>query len=173
MAAVAGGRRQHVFNPPQAGRLSLLVWCVLGIVLVAGTFFALQPTRLTASLGDTDDATRLVEVRELIDGRSWFDNTLPRLGGDQALRLALVAPDRPAPRWAFDDVRRVMPQAAAELAVRIAWPLTVLLALLYLLGREAEMRGGRLAALLASRSPPPASPPSCSFCRAASIITTR
>jgi len=148
MAAVAGGRRQHVFNPPQAGRLSLLVWCVLGIVLVAGTFFALQPTRLTASLGDTDDATRLVEVRELIDGRSWFDNTLPRLGGDQALHShwsRLIDLPLAGLLTTFD---RVMPQAAAELAVRIVWPLTLLLALLYLLGREAEMRGGRLAALL-------------------------
>ena len=32
--------------------------------------------------------------------------------------------------------------------MRIVWPLTLLLALLYLLGRETEMRGGRNAALL-------------------------
>ena len=117
---------------------------MLGIVLVAVRSSRCSRHRPTASLGDTDDATRLVEVRELIDGASWFDNTLPRLGGDQALHShwsRLIDLPLAGLLSAFD---RVMPQPAAELAVRIVWPLTLLLALLYLLGREAEMRGGRL-----------------------------
>ena len=37
------------------------------------------------SLGDTDDAARLVSVRELLAGARWFDTTLPRIGAPEPL----------------------------------------------------------------------------------------
>lgn len=149
MAAVAGGLRNAATAPTRMRAATLFIWCVIAVALLAAVFFYLQPTRLTASLGDTDDATRLVEVRELLAGRSWFDNTLPRFGGGEPLQshwsrlidLPLAA--------LLSTFELVMPQATAELAVRVVWPLTLLLALLYLLGRETEMRGGRWAGVLA------------------------
>ena len=36
-------------------------------------------------LGDTDDAVRLVTVRELLGGAPWFDTTLPRIGAPEPL----------------------------------------------------------------------------------------
>jgi hypothetical protein len=146
VAADEGGRLCS--QSARLGRLALLAWCVAAVAVVAVAFFWLQPTRLTASLGDTDDATRLVEVRELIDGRGWFDNTLPRFGGDHPLQShwsRLIDAPLAGLLSAFE---RVMPQANAELALRVVWPLTLLLLLLYLLGRETELRGGRTAALL-------------------------
>jgi hypothetical protein len=32
-----------------------------------------------------NDATRLVEVRELVNGSPWYDTTLPRVGAPQPL----------------------------------------------------------------------------------------
>lgn len=149
MAAVTGELRNPIAAPGRLGSTTLLVWCIVAVAVVACAFFYLQPTRLTASLGDTDDATRLIEVRELIDGRSWFDNTLPRFGGAEPLQShwsRLIDLPLAALLSAFD---LVMPQAAAELAVRIVWPLALLLLMLFLLGRETDIRGGKWAALLA------------------------
>ena len=137
-----------VLTPARLGRLTLLAWCVVAVAVVAAACFVVQPERLANSLGDTDDATRLIEVRELIDGRAWFDNTLPRLGGDHPLQShwsRLIDAPLAALLSTFE---RVMPQAQAEHALRIVWPLAMLLALFYLLGRETEWRGGRNAALL-------------------------
>ncbi len=149
MAAVAGELRNAATAPARMRAATLFMWCVIAVALLAAVFFYLQPTRLTASLGDTDDATRLVEVRELLKGRSWFDNTLPRFGGEEPLQShwsRLI--DLPLASL-LSTFELVMPQATAELAVRVVWPLTLLVALLYMLGREAEMRGGRWAGVLA------------------------
>lgn len=149
MAAVAGEYKDASSAPARLGGARLLIWCMVGVAALAAAFFFLQPTRLSASLGDTDDAMRLIEVRELIDGRSWFDNTLPRFGGAEPLQShwsRLIDLPLAALLTAFD---LMMPEAGAELALRIVWPLTLLLAFLYLLGRETDIRGGAWAALLA------------------------
>src|SRR5260370_35936472 len=60
--------------------LSLLATGFLVIATLAG-----QGPSLSDWLGDTDDAVRLVTVRELVEGAPWFDTTLPRLGAPEAL----------------------------------------------------------------------------------------
>jgi hypothetical protein len=148
MTATAGAYRGTGDRATRLGRTTLFLWAVAGVALLACAFFYLQPTRLQTSLGDTDDATRLVEVRQLIDGGSWFDNTLPRLGGAGPLQShwsRLIDLPLAAMLATFEQV---MPAAAAEMVVRIVWPLTLLLALLYFLGREADLRGGRWAGVL-------------------------
>jgi hypothetical protein len=148
MTATAGAYRGTGDRATRLGRTTLFLWALAGVALLACAFFYLQPTRLQTSLGDTDDATRLVEVRALIDGGAWFDNTLPRFGGAQPLQShwsRLIDLPLAATLTTFE---LAMPPATAEMAVRIVWPLTLLLALLYFLGREADLRGGRWAGML-------------------------
>jgi hypothetical protein len=54
----------------------VLVW----LVLSASSTFQYWPDLIARRFRDTDDATRLVETRELLDGQSWWDLELHRLG---------------------------------------------------------------------------------------------
>lgn len=124
------------------------VWCIGAVLFFAVRELSSGFSGLLTSLGDTDDATRLYEVRALLAGTSWFDMSLPRLGGatplishwsrliDLPLALLLSA------------FGLVMSATAAELATRIVWPLLVLFALLRVLVREADAHGGGTAAWL-------------------------
>jgi hypothetical protein len=115
------------------------------LFLVVGTLVAAPP--LTDWLGDTDDATRLVSVRELIAGAPWLDTTLSRIGAPAPLvshwsRLI----DAPLALM----IAALSPLAGpdhAELATRILWPALLFLALAWIVAREAERRGGPLAAI--------------------------
>ncbi len=132
----------------RANCASLFLCCAVAVALFAAAFFYLQPARLTTTLGDTDDATRLVEVHALRDGASWYDMTLARFGPAEPLQShwsRLI--DLPLAAMLFASEQVTTP-AHAELIVRAIWPLSLLLVLLYLLGREAAIRGGRSAALL-------------------------
>ncbi len=148
MSVTAVGACHRVSMQERLGRVPLLAWCALGVALFAALVFWFDPTRLLTSLGDTDDATRLIEVRELMGGASWFDMTLPRFGGAHPLishwsRLI----DLPI-AVLLSGFELVLPPQQAETAVRAVWPLGLLLAFVYLLAREAEIRGGRAAALI-------------------------
>ena len=83
-----------------------------------------------------------------MSGASWFDMTLPRFGGAHPLvshwsRLI----DVPL-AGLLSGFELFLPADKAELVVRALWPLLVFWAFVYLLAREAEIRGGRAAALL-------------------------
>ena len=131
---VADESRGHRLARP-ASR-PLWVWCLVAIAVFALLELRVDPTRLVTSLGDADDATRLIQVRDLINGASWFDRTLPSIGApeplvshwsrliDAPLALMLVT------------FERVMSPATAEFAVRALWPLIVFLPLLFFLARE-------------------------------------
>jgi hypothetical protein len=149
MAYSAASDRRRIWTLAGLERVPLVAWCALAVALLVALVFFVEPALLTTSLGDTDDATRLVEVRELLGGAPWFDTTLPRFGGAHPLvshwsRLV----DAPL-AMLLGTFELVLPQAQAELLLRAVWPPLVLLAFAYLLAREAELRGGRAAALLA------------------------
>ena len=149
MALTAAGHPERMWPLAWPERVPLFAWCVLGVVLFGAIIFGFESSRLITSLGDTDDATRMVEVRELIAGAPWLDTTLPRFGGPDLLvshwsRLV----DAPLAAL-LSTFELVLPPAEAEFAVRAVWPLLVLLAFVYLVAREVEIRGGRSAALVA------------------------
>jgi hypothetical protein len=108
-----------------------------------------DPTRLLDSLGDTDDATRLVTVREFLGGAPWYDTTLPRFG----------APEPLLSHWSrLVDYPLAILMAAfsflttpehAELATRFVWPLIVLLMILWFVAGEAKREMGSFGALVA------------------------
>jgi hypothetical protein len=153
MAVAAADMRQHGrvrdgLKRARLRRASLLAWSALGVAVFAALVFWFDPARLLTSLGDTDDATRMIEVREWMAGASWFDMTLPRFGGAHPLvshwsRLI----DVPL-AGLLAGFEILLPADRAELAVRALWPLLVFWAFVYLLAREAQIRGGRTAALL-------------------------
>lgn len=128
---------------------SRLAWCIAAAVFLGLRDYLADPGRLFATLGDTDDATRLVEVRELMAGAPWFDMTLPRMGiPDPLLSHWSRLIDLPLAvlitvfGWIFGP-------DGAELAARIVWPLVMFTALAWIVVREAEREAGPLAAFLA------------------------
>ncbi len=125
------------------------LWCLLAAGYFATIGIGYGAARLPVSLGDTDDATRLLQIRAFMAGAGWYDLTIAQLGGTTPLvshwsRLIdlpiamliktaglFVAPDR------------------AEFFARALWPVLVLLGLLRVLAHEADQRGGAPAAALA------------------------
>jgi hypothetical protein len=97
----------------------------------------------------TDDAMRLVEVRDLLAGQSWFDMTQHRLNApagvvshwsrliDLPLALSIKAGSL------------FLPKAAAEKAVLILWPTLLLLIFLGGVARLAHQLAGPVAARVA------------------------
>jgi hypothetical protein len=74
-------------------------------------------------LGDTDDAMRLVMVRDLLAGRGWYDQLIPRLQPPAGLYMhwsRLVDAGLAGMAWTLG---RVLSPATAEWATRFFWPM--------------------------------------------------
>ena len=105
----------------------------------------LVPVIRSGAWFDTDDAMRMVGVRALLDGQSWFDLTAHRMGGDhpvlmhwsRVVDVPLAILDR-----AFG---LVLSPPTAEIATRLAFPATLLLLLVYGVMRAAETAMGSAA----------------------------
>lgn len=148
MTSIAATRRQDdLIDLGRLARLPLLFWCLIGVVAVALMDFRTEPRHLITSLGDADDATRIVQVRDLISGASWFDRTLPQLGSPEAL-VSHWSRIVDAPLVAMLYIAsHILPGADAEIAARALWPLVVLFGLLLLFARWADRTAGRGAAI--------------------------
>ncbi len=122
---------------------AIAMWAVLAVALVA-----MDHARLAQFFLDTDDATRLIEIRSLMQTGAWFDNTLPRFGIEGLVSHWSRLIDAPvALLILFFSV--FLPVPAAELAAQTVWPLVLLLPLLVILGRTVETLSGRAAAAFA------------------------
>lgn len=130
------------------GLTSRWLWCLAAVLIYALPGLSSTVAGLAASLGDTDDALRLVQVRAWLGGAGWYDTTLAQIGGASPLvshwsrlidvPLALLS-------GLFGSFLSL---GNAETAMRLVWPLLTLLVFLRVLVREAEARGGTVAALL-------------------------
>ena len=100
-----------------------LVLAALAVTLFAAIGLVVQYSHLAKTLGDPDDALRLVLVRDLMAGRGWYDQLVTRLQPPlgtvmhwsrllDGLLAGLI--------WMF---RLVLSPSAAETAVRLLWPL--------------------------------------------------
>ena len=124
---------------PPAWALLAAAFLVIGTLAWAGSSF-------WDSLGDTDDAARLVSVRELLAGGRWFDTTLPRMGAPEPL-VSHWSRLIDAPLGAMIAVfAPLLGNDGAELATRILWPTLLFLALVLIVASEAQRRAGPLAA---------------------------
>ena len=128
LAARAPARRWSperllVRAPDLGGRWGLILLALAVTAILAVWLGVSYWGDLDGAYGDTDDATRLVAVRALLDGRGWYDQLITRFqppmglwmhwsrlldggiaGLDRVFRLALSADD-------------------AEFATRFTWPL--------------------------------------------------
>ena len=122
-----------------------LTWVAFATGVLVAASAVLTGPGLTQSLGDTDDAVRLLTVRELLGGASFFDTTLARIG----------APDPLVSHWSrlIDSPLAVLivlqrpfvGADAAELSTRAIWPLMLFVGLTYLVAREVKRQGGAWA----------------------------
>lgn len=95
----------------------------LGVaVAVAAMLWFYNRAGFIRSLGDTDDAMRLVQMRELIHGRGWYDQLQLRLQPPRGVYMhwsRLIDGALAALRSLFE---LGLSPARAEVAVRILWP---------------------------------------------------
>ncbi len=145
MTSLAANPRADVWAAASPLLASRWLWCLAAALLVV--LRDIGQAQLLTSLGDTDDATRLVQVREWLASGSWYDMLLPRFGGptplmshwsrlvDLPIGLLLIV------------FSTVLPTEAAEIATRVAWPTLLLVVFLRLLVREAEARAGGMVAI--------------------------
>ncbi|MGL4288180.1 MAG: hypothetical protein ACRCVA_17660 [Phreatobacter sp.] len=130
-------------------QVPVAVWLTLAVLVTAARELYWRWSTLPDLLGDTDDAVRLVQVREWLAGKSWFDLHTDRLGLADGLfshwsRLIDVGIGGLITLFGW-----LVPAEQAELAARAVWPLLLLVPLFGLVARSAGWQGGRLAAVLA------------------------
>jgi Dolichyl-phosphate-mannose-protein mannosyltransferase len=126
-----------------------LAWSLLATAFLVIATLAGPGASLFDWLGDTDDAVRLVSVRDLLGGAPWFDTTLPRIGAPEPLvshwsRLI----DLPLAAM-IGALTPLLGPERAELATRVAWPALLFLALALIVAREAHRRAGAVGAAFA------------------------
>ena len=125
-------------------RAVALVWGVASAVFLAKTTSVFGVRDL-----DTDDAMRLVQVRDLMAGQGWFDLVQHRVDPPYGLVMhwsRLV--DAPIAAL-IGTLRLALPADAAERVAMALWPSLLLLPALALVASIARSLGGRAAAPIA------------------------
>ena len=105
----------------------VLAGAALLVTLVTAAGFLAQAHQLSRTLGDTDDAMRLVLVRDLLGGKGWYDQLVTRLqppAGTVMHWSRLLDAGLAGALWL---ARLGLPPAEAELAVRTFWPMAWIL----------------------------------------------
>ena len=115
------------------GNRQYLLWPLAAWALFAGASLWLThgPIQL-----DTDSAMRLVQVRDLLHGQSWFDTVQHRMNTPYGLPM----------HWSrLVDAPLALLMLVSETFALIAWPMLLYGALLFLLARLAERLAGARA----------------------------
>jgi len=114
-------------NAPDLRAPRRIALTALVVSLAVAIFLGVKDGRdLAVSLGDTDDATRLVLVRGLLHGQGWWDQHMMRfqppvgvyMHWSRLLDGAIAAFD-----WLL---HQLMPGPTAEMATRFLWPLLLI-----------------------------------------------
>lgn len=115
------------------GRIAI-VWCVLSLIFIGSSFQGL----IQGQFPDPDDALRLVQVRDLLAGQSWWDVTQYRIdpvNGTQMHWSRLV--DLPL-ALLIGALTPLLGASLAETVTLIAVPLLTLGAIVFIIGRLAR-----------------------------------
>ncbi len=122
------------------------IWWFLALAFIGVKSWLSSGGGIYGNLGDSDDLTRLIQVRELMASGNWFDTTTMKVGGDAGmlshwsrlidLPLAMLI-------WLFS---LVMPVDDAERLTHAVWPLSLLAGLLWVTFRCVRSVGGDRAA---------------------------
>jgi hypothetical protein len=118
-------------------------------LVVAGILCAWRVSGLAETLGDTDDALRLVLARDLASGRTgWWDQHFLRLQPPVGMDLHWSRLVDGGIALLMQGFGLVLDPARAELAARIVWPLLWLVPAITAALMIARRLGGALAAFL-------------------------
>jgi hypothetical protein len=126
----------------ETGKLLVLIW-----IATVATYLVASFARGTDM--STDDAMRLVEVRDFLAGQRWFDLTQYRLSppGGVAMHWSRLVD---VPLAALIRIgETVLPTALAERAATVVWPAALLLVFLIGVARLARELADEAAARLA------------------------
>jgi hypothetical protein len=129
-------------RPPLAVLLALC-WLVVSLQLVG-----LNWTTAARTLQDTDDALRLVEMRDFLAGQGWFDLHLGRLGPPPGYDSHWSRLIDAGLAGLFSVFHLFAGTAQAELLMRVVWPLLWLLPAIAAAAAIAWRIGGREAVLV-------------------------
>ncbi len=132
---------------PDLGRPSRLIILTLMLGVAVAAMLAWK-YGLTARPGDTDDATRLFLVRDLLSGRGWYDQSISRLQPPQGIVLHWSRLLDGGLAGMMSLFRVFMTPAAADLTTRIIWPLMWVFPALGCALVVARNLGGRSAVFL-------------------------
>ena len=159
---------QHLFLPHSAQTTSVAeelktarwIWCLVVVLVVCVRQLASgDAVPIGEKFGDTDDALRLVQVRDFLIRGSWYDTRLAAIGAPEALNShwsRLI--DLPI-AWVISFFTLFTSYLRAEIVAQIVWPLLLLFGLARFMVYEAERRAGNrpaarhLAATYRSRYP--------------------
>jgi len=108
---------------PDVGSNRRLAWTALIVTLAVCAVLSWHDADIAKALGDTDDAMRLVLVRDLLHGRGWWDQWQGRLQPPVGTYMHWSRLLDGALAGLIWLVERVTSPAMAELIVRFAWPL--------------------------------------------------
>jgi hypothetical protein len=132
-------------SPKRPARVALAV-----TLLVAALQTVYSWTKLPLALGDTDDALRLVIVRNLLTGGHWFDTHIERLQPPAGLDMHWSRLLDGAMALVYGGFALVVPAETAELLFRLIWPLLWVFPLTLGAVLAARRLGGSTAVLAAA-----------------------
>ncbi len=126
------------------------LWCLLAVTFVGvRQLLSGEAPPIGLKFDDTDDALRLLQIREFMAHGNWYDTQLLKIGAPEALNShwsRLI--DLPV-ALLISFFALFVDSASAEFAAQIVWPLALLLCLARFLVLEAERRAGVWAAIAA------------------------
>lgn len=99
-----------------------LLLASLGVTVAVGVLFAFK-IDARSHLGDTDDAMRLVMVRDLLAGRGWYDQWISRLNPPSGLYMHWSRLVDGGIASLIAVFRLAAPPVTAEWLARVIWPL--------------------------------------------------
>jgi hypothetical protein len=109
---------------PDLGAPRLMLAATLLVVIVtAAVLWNRDAAGLAYGLGDTDDATRMVLVRDLLAGRGWYDQLVERLQPPMGLQMHWSRLIDGGIATLISLFRLVLAPGQAEYAARIVWPM--------------------------------------------------
>ena len=125
---------------------------VAGLLTVAACIWQLWPGigNAVRTLGDTDDAMRIVLVRDLLHGHGWYDQLMTRIDPPHGVYFhwsRLIDGALAALMWLAG---LFLPPATAELTVRVVWPLAWIFPAVFSALVVARNLGARTAVLIAA-----------------------
>jgi hypothetical protein len=132
-------------SPGRPARIALAVTLLVAVLQTIRNW-----SKLPLSLGDTDDALRLVIVRELISGRHWFDTHIERLQPPAGLDMHWSRLLDGAMALVTGAFGLIVSADTAELLFRLIWPLLFVFPLTLGAVLIARRLGGSIAVLAAA-----------------------